>query len=722
MTITLAMAPPSFENRAALTKKELLALVADSNNRLSVPVMDVRLGNQAKWLVIIGCDEPASILARLHGYGPATVDHAGLSLLAEAADKQASLPPSDREERGESGGKEGDSEEEDGSDEEEGDMDKGDMDEDGRGGSNARHLSPQKWVKMFSSRRSDLKSQKAHLLKHGWGQNLTYAEFASMVKKGYAAKLLSRRSSGVTKGYDMERQRRQRSRRTVGDTSEEEEIDADGDTLRDTPSPVGSEPAGTKAQDARDTAGHTGKSPNPVGAETDQGPAVTGTPHAAAAGTSQAPVVTGTPHTSAAETPQAPVVTGTPNLSIVREEPHVSDTVMPLGSAADTHQVDVVAPPIDGTAGAPNGPHFTDVGSIQGMKQCEFYAKQHVDIVFANCLRTTPKDIALATRIVKVAFQVGGRVAIEDWKGLMRQWRVDQTLNQPSPGTVVPYRSGDGHVDGLQEAMRSVRFSLNQGNLAMIRRRVAFAQQVNEYDAALANWPKHIKMREEVSVPNGHGKPSQAKRVLFCKAQGIAEEVNPHLGQHKALWVSFEKELTYGRKWAYIRDNLGFGILGLLPSDTAPTFYERLTNDELELFVYVIGKFNPRAVEAGEVVSQMVREALTGGVVPAGRLALEDFNLTDSDAIEDPVYLFSEQRGSDALSNEPGRILEMDVDAMMRQISSNFTGRNQFQTGGSGWNTNAQGMYEPMYQGNVPEGIEDGMSDTDFLSSGRFEP
>jgi len=76
-----------------------------------------------------------------------------------------------------------------------------------------------------------------------------------------------------------------------------------------------------------------------------------------------------------------------------------------------------------------------------------------------------------------------------------------------------------------------------------------------------------------------------------------------------------------------MRETLGSGILALIPTSKVPhSFIERLSSGVFKVFLELIERFYPDAIKFGQLIEEVIKNALVGRQPPHSRLPIEDIS------------------------------------------------------------------------------------------------
>ena len=248
------------------------------------------------------------------------------------------------------------------------------------------------------------------------------------------------------------------------------------------------------------------------------------------------------------------------------------------------------------------------------------------------------------TRMREAAIAIAGRKVVLDWQSYYQCWRRRGYLasrpasqgNEGSNNAVA--RQLLPEVQALYRAYDDVRAADLTMTFAAIRYRTRMAKLGVLYRQAKA-------VIQEPLDP-GQTKKGKRKRILFDllhqEYQGIIDlKLNPAATR---AWGQFNRCIHKGRRWKKVAEQLGYGILGLMPEDKIPnSWVERLTKVECALWFDAICYYNPKCLEAGQVWSRELQRALGGGGPGRKIRTLESVGNNALRAWAEPQQLFCEE-------------------------------------------------------------------------------
>ena len=267
-------------------------------------------------------------------------------------------------------------------------------------------------------------------------------------------------------------------------------------------------------------------------------------------------------------------------------------------------------------------------------------------------------------RMVGLALRVGNVESMQCWQDIYRQWRVEKSMasagigsrmDEPTGNLVsgaTPRAKGQSMVAAFRKAYHAYLRSEASGLFENIRHRVTLAQLAETYQELYEGI--HLKgsdaqdVGEEDAVVRrgrrrrrgvdgrvedgawqgvGQGLDTRKKTFLFFSIYPEWKSYTLTPMKHdmtKAAYRKLDKLNYYGKRWLTIQQELGMGVLSLLPPSVTNRFVEQdLKPPELPLWIELIRTFNPQCIRLGEAVLVGLQLALNGSTPSSKTLPLE---------------------------------------------------------------------------------------------------
>jgi hypothetical protein len=267
---------------------------------------------------------------------------------------------------------------------------------------------------------------------------------------------------------------------------------------------------------------------------------------------------------------------------------------------------------------------------------------------FRQQARSLPGQVSPTRQavILKNARSIAGPEAVQDWQEILVSWREEQQLRLYSrPSSSATSEHPAAHLEGQPREVctfyysyKKVRRSLLAAKFHSIAERVNFANLHDAYTSAqnvLSSQPRHSGQSEAAA------RKKQLFSILYPHAQGIRDpKSHPEFKSH---WNHLNVQLRYAWRWHHFRQELGFGVLGLISTTVFSNawVHSKITRPQFLLWIRAIKSFNPSCLLAGAQLCHTLQRALRGAKPSSKRRALEDVPVTELAAHPDPVVLFS---------------------------------------------------------------------------------
>lgn len=275
--------------------------------------------------------------------------------------------------------------------------------------------------------------------------------------------------------------------------------------------------------------------------------------------------------------------------------------------------------------------------------------------------RAALADRKRLAKMVKAALALGNTDSLTQWQEIIINCRRrNATASTPHhPVDLVDPETGEPVPTAVREfraAFRAFRNCSADGISQAIAYRITLAQLYEKHEAAvqriMARQPTRQHRRAVDSTPVDPR--TKALNELFNGTQAIRR--NPYEDPRRASvtaqanFARLAQELKYGHKLSIIKQALGQGVLSLVPIEFSQKFFTReMTIPLVELWVKLVRRFNPEAIELGETVVDTLEAMLRGSQPFTGRrLRIESMSTQGIRETQDPTVLFDETDGGEA--------------------------------------------------------------------------
>jgi hypothetical protein len=267
---------------------------------------------------------------------------------------------------------------------------------------------------------------------------------------------------------------------------------------------------------------------------------------------------------------------------------------------------------------------------------------------------------ARQAKMIRMAKAIAGPEAVEDWQGFMASWRDNGLLT--SRPTSSNKKVAPKHLQTLPIEIVDFYYAYDRvrtfeiaDSFKAITHRCRMVELWRIY-AKAESVPFHIYLPLE----NGQRKQAQRKRFLFNtlhpELQGI-EDVGKTPASKKQ-WGAFSDRLKHANRWHIIQQELGYGVLGLIPERVIPNRWvqKELGAAEFDVWIKAIKHFNPKCQAAAQNWTRTLDQALGGRQPSRRRRALEGVSPTTLKGFTDTTMLFCDevgQSGDEMQGGEP---------------------------------------------------------------------
>jgi hypothetical protein len=261
-----------------------------------------------------------------------------------------------------------------------------------------------------------------------------------------------------------------------------------------------------------------------------------------------------------------------------------------------------------------------------------------------------------AELMYKTAQSIGNRTACSTWQSIFQHWRSTGNIQVAlSVFGLNPQQSnGPGYVAGLRREVQEFYYAFQ----AVRQSEVSQELQKMSLHLSLANlhdsFERVTNEMQSSSRKSSTGMRSQAnaKRFLFGtlypELAGIAHpSTNP---QTKKKYEALQRLLKRGQRWSYIRQELGEGVLGLIPDPEKSTklLERKLPQGQFRLWVKVVQRHNTRGIQLGQELHSALQKIFARGSMPRRKLVIElhdsvaPIGQTEQTEVPDPFCMVDE--------------------------------------------------------------------------------
>jgi hypothetical protein len=205
----------------------------------------------------------------------------------------------------------------------------------------------------------------------------------------------------------------------------------------------------------------------------------------------------------------------------------------------------------------------------------------------------------LQKTMVRYAKAIAGKTMLEEWRALFAYWRAKGHLTQRSgvqdggaldergPGVPIKYQA-------LYQAYGEVSHAEASQGWMTIANRCRMVNLWHYYRQALDD---DAEEGDEQARERGQTRRAMRKQDLFRILHPQMRD--PTDGRWKTAWGDFTRRLSGAKRWHTLQQELGYGILGLIPHSTVSNSWveRKLREPQFHLWVKAIKHFNPRCLE-----------------------------------------------------------------------------------------------------------------------------
>jgi hypothetical protein len=273
------------------------------------------------------------------------------------------------------------------------------------------------------------------------------------------------------------------------------------------------------------------------------------------------------------------------------------------------------------------------IGDDEGLDGEDFIADHETAFAYLGKTKGVKGNTKLALEMVQNAASIASKDALRVWRTILAHVRRNPTMvAQPKqlapPSTMMEGASTTEVEFQLQLAFRKVSSMDAGGLLHDVAHRYGLAHLYSCYRQAETAILPEMRATGQQGVDGR----SRVKRRLFDRlyadlASPSCQVTSPYMADSEEgtrAWRAFGKLLEKGKAWFTLRDQLGPGVLALIPSAiVSNTWLERRTNDEMHAWIVLIREFFKPNLALCDNVGDSVHRVLRGEVVSHTPLLLE---------------------------------------------------------------------------------------------------
>lgn len=278
------------------------------------------------------------------------------------------------------------------------------------------------------------------------------------------------------------------------------------------------------------------------------------------------------------------------------------------------------------------------------------YNEEHVQ--YSEFLEAQPAtksiDLARARDMIRAATVVASFEALEDWQRVMRLWRrshKDNSIKDISGNfqarPALPQPSGiNTSADGL---LQSKDGTLVLGDIAGTEWKTLYYSALNgegrdiiegfcqrwRYSSVYQFYDRLDTALNNAGTRSGRtgvGTSTLAKEMLYSLLCNRDQDAGANIPDKTSkAWEDMDRMIEYGRRWDIIRSTLGLGAFALIPEAIVPNrfIYKVLSIERLGVWVEMIAKCNPKAVELAKKIEGLFQDCVEGNAPPKNMYKFE---------------------------------------------------------------------------------------------------
>jgi hypothetical protein len=222
---------------------------------------------------------------------------------------------------------------------------------------------------------------------------------------------------------------------------------------------------------------------------------------------------------------------------------------------------------------------------------------------YAATIKGALLPLARQQKLKQMAIKIAGPEAFEEWRLFLQNWHAkprsaEQALSHPASTQILQAADQPGEVVQFCTAYRETLQADTKQKNEFIWHRLRMVRLQQLYATA-----ETIVARDPKPLRSGQTRQAQFKRalfdVLYPQYAIITTPMND--ARSRSVWQEFGRLLGYAYRWHTIKERLGYGVLGLIPSQLVSNNWIQndLSIDEFYIWLDVIEHFNPACITAG---------------------------------------------------------------------------------------------------------------------------
>ena len=272
------------------------------------------------------------------------------------------------------------------------------------------------------------------------------------------------------------------------------------------------------------------------------------------------------------------------------------------------------------TGGVALNQEATEVEELELMQPMSHPSPREVHAWFASQASGLSKALSPNEEMTfyRRAMAIAGPESAAEWQGFMQSWRDNGRLSSGPSFLPDPKNASSlpGGVREFRQAYRHVVQLEREEGFTRIAHRIRMVELRRLYD--------NVQVEEQI-LTQGKTRISERKSYLFALLypQHATSPASTKLardgGEGKVHRSNPDPRATFTRllmdadRWDAVRRDLGYGVLGLIPTSIVPNkWVQRLSKPQYRLWVATIQRFNPNSVRAGHSWSRTLTKAIKG--------------------------------------------------------------------------------------------------------------
>jgi hypothetical protein len=262
------------------------------------------------------------------------------------------------------------------------------------------------------------------------------------------------------------------------------------------------------------------------------------------------------------------------------------------------------------------------------------------------------------------AKEIAGAKVATEWQDFFRDWRDKGRLSsRPTSSSAAPTLAQ--RPAAVQELIDlfNVYDEVRIHAIADGFRAVGFRNRMVRLHHIYTQAEAVLLPGNEAPLRQGETRQAQKKRLLFNayfpNFAGIKDVAKDPTS--KTEWSRWSRSISWAKRWNTTSQELGYGVLGLIPKEVTNDWVGRLSGEHFQLWIRAIRHYNPGCEAVCRNWTAVLNRALAGLRPSRSLRTLEGMTERSINQHQVPQTLFCEDAGSSGDKNMPTGLESFDI-------------------------------------------------------------